>query len=349
MTAVDPARLFNPWTKARGIVLAVSGGPDSMALLLLAARWAASGQTPPLFAATVDHGLRPQARAEARLVAATAGGLAIPHATLAWRGQKPATALQEKAREARYDLLLRHAARKGADVLMTAHHADDQAETVLFRLLRGSGVAGLAGIRPVTTRAHVTIARPLLDLRKGELIEVCRAAGQEFVADPANVDGRYARTDMRALLDALETRGMGAREWARLARRLARADAALSAAAAEWAGRARKASVENSGALDLPTLAAAPEEISLRALAFFLEACGARQPIRLEKLESLHHRLFRSLSGGMAGAATLAGLRLKLDRKGVLRALPEGPRRRGARSIRPGKAPAPENNLSLSK
>ncbi|HXZ18039.1 MAG TPA: tRNA lysidine(34) synthetase TilS, partial [Roseiarcus sp.] len=141
--AVDA--LIAPLATPKATLIAVSGGPDSTALLLMAAEWAAR-RGARVFAATVDHGLRPESAAEAAGVALLSAKLSVPHATLVWSGAKPATRLQERAREARYRLLLAHAEKIGADRIATAHHLDDQAETVLFRLLRGSGVSGLKGM-----------------------------------------------------------------------------------------------------------------------------------------------------------------------------------------------------------
>ena len=131
-------------------MLAVSGGPDSTALLYLAARWRDRHKSSPrLIAVTIDHGLRPQARHEAAAVKRLAGKLGVEHRTLRWRGAKPATGLQEKARLARYRLLQLAARRAKSRRVLTAHTLDDQAETVLFRMARGSGLAGIAGMARV--------------------------------------------------------------------------------------------------------------------------------------------------------------------------------------------------------
>lgn len=138
--------LFRGLEDLPGFVIAVSGGSDSTALLLLATRWAKRLKKPPrLLAVTIDHGLRAEAKAEAASVKRLARQLEVPHRTLRWRGSKPATGLQEAARTARYGLLAQTAARAGLAHVLTAHTLDDQAETVLFRLARGSGLAGLAG------------------------------------------------------------------------------------------------------------------------------------------------------------------------------------------------------------
>jgi tRNA(Ile)-lysidine synthase len=344
MTPEALARLFQPWERAGRILLAVSGGPDSLALLHLAAQWARSGKRPPLFSATVDHGLRPAAQDEAQLAARAAKALGIPHEILHWRGDKPASAIQEKAREARYALLGDLARKLGAGILMTAHHADDQAETILFRLSRGSGVTGLGGMRGESTREGLILARPLLGLRKAELVDICRENQQEFAEDPSNADPRYGRVQIRALLAELDAKGAKV-DWTRLGARLARADEALSAVSEALFERAR----DRDGSISFSLLAAEPEEFSLRVLALFLEKAGARLPLSLEKLESLNERLRQAAAGKEILAATLGGLRLRLDATGLLRGRKEGPRQRGLRPKQGPEKNSPENRLSLSK
>ena len=160
MSAADPAApvlaaegktLFAPLAHAPALVLAVSGGPDSTALLVLAARWRATRKNgPDLLAITVDHGLRPEAAAEARAVRRLAQKLGVRHRTLRWEGKKPATGLQQAAREARYALLSAAAKAAKAGHILTAHTLDDQAETVLIRMPRGSGLTGLCAMAKVT-------------------------------------------------------------------------------------------------------------------------------------------------------------------------------------------------------
>ncbi|MCW4462114.1 tRNA lysidine(34) synthetase TilS [Sphingomonas sp. BT-65] len=178
------------------VALAVSGGPDSMAMLLLAAA-AFPGQ---VLAATVDHGLRPEAAGEAAMVAAVCAGLGVPHETLSPAAPIAGSSMQKQAREARYDALLSWAERCGAYPLLTAHHADDQAETLLMRLNRASGVAGLSGIRPWRFEQNCLLLRPLLGWRRGRLRMIAEAAGVPWVDDPSNEDPRHDRTQVRMFL-----------------------------------------------------------------------------------------------------------------------------------------------------
>src|SRR4051794_29062019 len=156
ISVAQAKRLFADWKAAPAIVLAVSGGPDSIALMWLAARWRrALARGPRLIAVTVDHGLRSEAAREARDVKRVARSLDIPHRTLRWTGTKPKTGLPAAAREARYRLLAQAARKSGATHILTAHTRDDQAETLLMRMLHGSGIAGLAGMARETEREGV--------------------------------------------------------------------------------------------------------------------------------------------------------------------------------------------------
>jgi tRNA(Ile)-lysidine synthase len=181
------------------IGLAVSGGPDSMALLLLAA----AARPGKVEAATVDHALRKESRSEAEMVAALCERLDVPHAILTARcREKPQTAIQQRAREARYRLLDRWAREKGLGALITAHHLDDQAETLLMRLARGAGVRGLAGMRGIarTPGGSLDLVRPLLGWRHAELEQVCADAGISPAIDPSNEDAQFERVRVRRAL-----------------------------------------------------------------------------------------------------------------------------------------------------
>lgn len=174
------------------IGLAVSGGPDSLALLLLA-HAAFPGQ---IAVATVDHGLRAEAASEARFVAAICAARGIPHTILTVNVTATGDGLQAAARAARYAALEDWRIRDGCGFVATAHHADDQAETLLMRAIRGAGVGGLAGIRA----QNGAIIRPLLGWRRAELVAIVAQAGITAIDDPSNRDFRYDRSRMRALL-----------------------------------------------------------------------------------------------------------------------------------------------------
>ena len=228
ISVAQAKRLFADWKAAPAIVLAVSGGPDSIALMWLAARWRrALARGPRLIAVTVDHGLRTEAAREARDVKRLARRSICPTARCAGRGAKPKTGLPAAARAARYRLLAQAARASGATHILTAHTRDDQAETLLMRMLRGSGIAGLAAMARETERDGVWLARPLLDVPKSQLVATLEQAKIGFADDPTNRDTSYTRPRLRALMPALAEEGGDARNLARLAARLARANAAL--------------------------------------------------------------------------------------------------------------------------
>ncbi|ACL60334.1 tRNA lysidine(34) synthetase TilS [Methylobacterium nodulans] len=326
------ARRLDRWLgpgAAGGVVLAVSGGPDSTALMGGAAR------LPPLvpvMVATVDHGLRPEAAAEAEAVARLAGRLGLPHRILAWTGPKPRTRLQEAARAARYRLLLDLAREQGAAALLTAHTLDDQAETVLMRLCAGSGPAGLGGIEPVRHLGGLALVRPFLDLPKARLVATCAAEGWPFVVDPGNADARFARGRLRRVMPHLAAEGLTAARLARLAERLRRNEAALAAAAdAALDALARPGARPGGMMLDARGLAVLPEAVALRVLARAIATVvgGNARPARLERLEDvLFGRLLPAIAAGGRLRCTLGGALLHLS-GGSLSLSPEPPRRAG--------------------
>ncbi|WP_328598398.1 tRNA lysidine(34) synthetase TilS [Pontixanthobacter gangjinensis] len=188
------------WATDAKLGVAVSGGADSLALLLLA-REALPGMVE---AATIDHGLRPESAKEAQHVVEICDRLEIPHVTL--KVTVESGNLQANAREARYAALANWHDRRSLGALATAHHADDQAETLLMRLNRGSGLSGLAGIRakswirPKETGGEYRLLRPLLGWRKSELIEVTRRANIGWISDPSNEDDNFDRVRVRKAL-----------------------------------------------------------------------------------------------------------------------------------------------------
>ena len=313
-------------------LIAVSGGPDSTALLIMAAEWATRRER-PIAAATVDHGLRPASAAEAETVAAFCQDFGVPHKTLVWTGPKPKTRIQERAREARYRLLAAHARTIGADAVVTAHHADDQAETVLFRLLHGSGIAGLAGMEALSLREGIVIVRPLLDVPKADLVAFCKAKGAAFVDDPSNADPRFARAALRPLLATLAAHGLDRDALLRLARRAREADEALARAAAELEAKL------GDGPIDARALFAAPIAVVQRTLARRLAEAGGREMSRigLEKIEVLALALAAAAAAGRAFRANVGGAIASLSAKGALDFAPEPSRRGKAASLEVGK------------
>ena len=328
LSSADIDALFAPFGRAKALLIAISGGPDSTALLLMAAEWAKRRGKTRIEAATVDHGLRSESADEAKAVAALCARIGVGHRILQWKGAKPTSRLQERAREARYRLLVDHAKAIGAEALLTAHHADDQAETVLFRLLRGSGVAGLRGMDVMTVRDGMTIARPLIGLKKRDLIAFANARGAPFIDDPSNTDPRFARTRLRALLARLGEEGLDAEALDRLARRARETEEALAHLTAEVELR-----VSSEGALDARALFTAPTAITHRILARRIAETGGRDISRigLEKIETLAQSLGEALKERRAYGANLGGALVRLTAKGRLTFAPEPPRASGKR------------------
>jgi len=266
------ADLFQVWPEGGNDVsanlgLAVSGGPDSTALLLLASA-ALPGRVE---AATVDHNLRPEAADEAALVAGLSERLGIPHRTL--KVDVPPGNIQANARAARYGAMDSWLAEHRLSALATAHHADDQAETLLLRLNRASGVSGLAGTR---ARGRVPgserpLLRPLLGWRRSELVEIVQAAGIEAVQDPSNLDDRFDRVRMRKALAGTDWLDIAA--IAESASHLAEADAAL-----EWAARREWAECVSRQPLGMSYRPQAPRAVALRVISRIVEDLGGESP-----------------------------------------------------------------------
>ncbi|HEX9449192.1 MAG TPA: tRNA lysidine(34) synthetase TilS, partial [Dongiaceae bacterium] len=198
---------LGPFESAPHLAVAVSGGSDSLALLLLLKTWIDARQG-RLTALSVDHGLRPEAAAECRQVGAliaainaghgqTTSGRAIAHEILTWQGAKPRHGVMAAARTARYRLLVAWC--RAHDVLHLAlgHHADDQAETVLMRQAHGSSTFGLAGMAGIRALGGVRLLRPLLSRRKTELTALVAAAGLAWIDDPSNASRRFERVRWR--------------------------------------------------------------------------------------------------------------------------------------------------------
>lgn len=320
-----------PWldpAPAGGVLLAVSGGPDSTALM----HAAASFRDAAIHVATVDHGLRPSSAAEAEGVARAAEALGLPHAILAWTGEKPETGLQDAARRARYALLAAHAEKIGAGLALTGHTRDDQAETVLLRLCAGSGPAGLAGMRPERALAPgIHLGRPFLGLPKAALVAWCAGRGIAYADDPSNADPRFARVRLRATWPALEREGLTHLRLSRLAERAARDEAALQTIA-ERALEAASLPGDEVMRLDGAALVGLPEAVALRCLDHAFAQAGAA-PRRLERIERLVlATLLPALRRGDAIRRTLAGFSIATDAAGIVTLAPAPPRRSAARS-----------------
>lgn len=280
------ADLFGPAPPGR-IGLAVSGGGDSTALMVLAAGWAQAAGV-GLQAVTVDHGLRPGAAEEATAVARLAGRLGLGHATLCWEGGDRQGNLQDAARNARRTLIAGWARERGIATVLLGHTADDQAETVLMRLARGSGVDGLSGMAAWRRAGGIVWARPLLGSRRAMLHDFLRAQGVAWAEDPSNADPRFARVRARRALAGLGPVGIDTQGLLSTADRMRVARAALEDATAD--ALTALATVDPAGdvVLDGPGFDALPAELRLRIAARALGfVSGAAYRPRRAALEAL--------------------------------------------------------------
>jgi tRNA(Ile)-lysidine synthase len=289
--------------------------------MVLAARWRKSLKVKPkLIAVTVDHGLRAEAKREAAAAGKLARKLGLTHRILKWSGKKPKTGLQQAARLARYRLLADAARKAKATLILTAHTLDDQAETVLIRMSRGSGLTGLgamAGLArvPGNPDGNIRLARPLLDIPKSRLIATLKAGKIAFADDASNRDPKFTRVRFRELMPQLAREGLDARRLAQLARRLKRADVAI------------EAMVEQAFeflTVDKPTPQAMvfeaggffilPAEITLRLLGRAIAKVGDEGPVELAKLEALKAALDMALKAPKVPfRRSLAGAIVTLD------------------------------------
>jgi len=346
--------LFADLAAEPALVLAISGGPDSTALLYLMARWCAARRPAPhLLAVSIDHGLRPQARREAAAVKRLSEKLGVEHRTMRWTGTKPSTGIQEAARVARYRLLRAAAHRAKARCVLTAHTLDDQAETVLFRMARGSGLAGICGMArsvPIDNLAagfgqpidaardaerssrsrRVVVVRPLLEVPKGRLIATLQEAGIAYADDPSNVDPRFARSRLRKLMPALADEGLTPQCLVRLARRVRRSEAAHEAVV-DWAARrlglttdTRRVAVSSADWSEFPA------EIALQLLGRMIGTIGTEGPVEFGKLEALGEALNAAVAGDVPRfRRTLAGAMVSLQKNCIV--IDQAPARRSRR------------------
>jgi tRNA(Ile)-lysidine synthase len=315
VSATEFSRCLSPLLegeKPEAIAVAVSGGADSMALALLAADWAKKKHITvvPLI---VDHRLRPESTKEARHVAGLLRKSGLTPKILTWKAAVKPTAnrqagnIQARARDARYALLAEACAKAGIRHLLLAHHRDDQAETLLLRALRGSGVDGLAAMQARSERDGLILLRPLLDLPKARLVATLKKRKQAWVEDPSNANASFQRVRVRAALDLLSANDAEARaelvqHLAQTAKNFARTRALLDGAAYDLLHGALQLTSAGAAWLDPAVLAAAEDELALRALVKLLGAIGGLPvPPRLDGLQ----RLLDALRSGKSLPLTL--------------------------------------------
>ena len=300
--------LFAPIAGARRFTLAVSGGADSLALLDAVDRWRRLPGRPVPIVLTVDHRLRDGSDREAERVVAVALERGLEAHNLVSTEPRATGDIEAAARRARYSLLIAATRRLLASHLLLAHHRDDQAETFLMRLQRGSGVFGLAAMRPEVRAGDVTIFRPFLDTPRSRLAATAAAAGLVPVEDPMNSDPRFLRARIRRIMPLLAAEGFGPAEIVATTRRLALAADAIDASVDRLIAEAVAVDGLAVAAIDAAAFRAAPETVRLRLLVRLLIAIGGEDyPPRFARLEGLHAAMMGHPGSGRF-KRTLAGV-----------------------------------------
>lgn len=315
-----PNQVFRSLPGKKGLLFAVSGGKDSTALMVLAARWKREYAPPcAMKVATVNHGLRPEAEAETHLVAANAKLLGLDCMILrTWLGNDggaPDTAgnIQAHARQARYRCLADAAAECGFDTIVTAHHREDQAETFLLRLARGSGVYGLGAMREFSLsygfgNGDIGLARPLLKCSRSDLHRLTEQSGLAWVDDPSNEDMAFARVRIRSIAPALAEVGLTTDRIGETADRMQRAGEALDYYASAHLNSTVKVDDFGSATTDVAAFFNAPAETVLRSMARVLQAVGGSDYTpRMDRLERLFSAMRDAAERSGAMRRTLNG------------------------------------------
>ena len=322
-----------PQAEKPDIAVAVSGGADSMALLLLASDWA-SARGGVVTAITVDHGLRKESAYEAAQVGESCASYGIKHHTLnfpsplagegqgggdvndKWhtpspyplpQGEEVLKVTQETARNARYQLLAQWCTDHQTPYLLTAHHRDDQAETLFFRLARGSGLDGLACMRPAVMRDGITLLRPLLPIAKARLIATLEARGQEWIEDPSNQSPNYTRNRIRALIDATGNADSICERAYAISERLGAFRSALERKTQAKIDECVTYKEDGSAALDCAAFLALEPEYGLRVITALVIKIGQGEyKPRTEKLERFYAQLCKDIQAGSAKKRSFA-------------------------------------------
>lgn len=311
----DLMTAFNPFEAKPRLAVAVSGGADSMALVLLADRWARA-RDGEVLALTVDHGLRKTAATEARQVGKWLYARQVSHQVLRWQGRKPKTGIQAAARDARYGLLMERCGKEGILHLLLAHHREDQAETFLFRLARGSGIEGLASMPRESERPDLRLLRPLLTVPRARLLEGLEASGQVWIEDPSNKDRSFARVRIRQMLPTLAHEGVTIERLHKTTQSLAVVRSDFETQTTTLLAKAASLYPEGYAHLRAEQFLSAPALLARSALGRLLRVVGGSlHGPRQERL----NRLYDILSDNQLGKGrTLSGCRVLPGRDGFL-------------------------------
>ncbi|NND49260.1 MAG: tRNA lysidine(34) synthetase TilS [Rhizobiales bacterium] len=307
----DEACVLFDWLAGRDrIAIAVSGGRDSMALLRMMQRWADRSEARmQIVALTVDHDLRAGSQDEARQVADWCAALGVEHHCLKWAGLKPQAGIQERAREARYRLMSDWCHDHGFGALALAHHLEDQAETLLMRLARSSGVDGLAAMERSSVRDGIELLRPLLNVPRARIEATLEAFNQDWIDDPSNADLAFERVRICSNAEALSDLGLDAPAIAGSAAKLVRAAKALSKIAADRFIALTNVDATGFATIDGGALRREPQEIAMRIISSAIKLVGGRERFSDGALA----RMTEGICDDTFRAATLGGCRVSQE------------------------------------
>ena len=304
-----------PFEKCPELAIGFSGGADSTGLLILASRWAKrrKGRT---YALTVDHGLRATSLSEAKIAQNNIRILRVPMYILPWIGPKPDTRVQESARLVRYKLLSEWCRRRGVLHLLIAHHEEDQAETLLHRLGRKTGVDGLAGISAIRENRDVRILRPCLSIPKARLERSAKNHGIRWVEDPSNQNCNFARVRLRKLLPVLREEKISSGALGTTARHLAKVRNILDDQTTQVLARAAELNDLGYARIQSKILKEVDRELAIRALERLLGTIGGHfYPISHNGINNVMKKLQKQ---GLFTSRTLAGCKLQCDKNNIL-------------------------------
>lgn len=288
----EASELFSGLLKYQSICIAVSGGRDSMSLLRLLERWKQLNiDAPKIIAVSVNHALRKESELECKLVKSWCNELEIEHHTLTWSGIKPQTSVQQKAREARYKLLLDFCNKNKTKALVVAHHLEDQVETFFMRLARGSGIDGLRSMQYCRVQSGVDIIRPLLNVQKNRLLVTLTNFGQKWIDDPSNLDDRYERVRIRKYIENLNDIDIDSKNISKSINRLTRSQIALENISSKVFNGIT--TIDHAGyiSIDIDKFLFCDEEIQLRVLQISLNTVSGNRYVSLNTLEKTIKRI----------------------------------------------------------
>ncbi len=285
--------LLSPIKAYKKIALGVSGGSDSLALMLIVARWVSKiDKAPQVIVYSIDHKLRPNSDKEVAFVIAQAKKLGLKAKSLSWQGKKPTTGIQEKARAARYQLIKQAMKQDKVEILLTGHHAYDQAETILMRMAHSSGIKGLGGMSKFSKVEEVKIFRPLLEISPPLLHEIVANSNLKAINDPSNENKNFERIRWRKILPSLFELGLDERQFSIFSKRINRANNALEQHCLDSFKKITTIDILGILHIDKQSFIDLSDEIKIRILQKAIRYIGNdAKPFALAKIEQLSEKM----------------------------------------------------------